>query len=83
MIGKEVFELLVIQRSYQEDYLDPKDDPTCANLLQIQQSLIAHKLMLPTEITVYRNLAYRYIAEQMHYITPPDSPRANGDITES
>lgn len=81
-IGIELFELLTIQRAFQEDYVKPQRDPTCANLLQLEQTLLAHQLMLPTEITVHRNQTYRYFEDQMQYMSPPEVPRTNDEASE-
>lgn len=80
-VGKNILELLVIQRQIQED-IEPQSDPTFFNLLQLHKSLVSNQLMLPGEIEVHTKLARDYADEQFAYMVSGhtrETDETNGD----
>lgn len=83
VIGKDLLQLMVVQRHFSEDDVEPQHDPTFFNLIQLGRTLITHELMTPEEINTYRKLSEQYAFEQLTYITPQGPPRAHDETDEN
>lgn len=79
-VGKDLLGLYVIQDRFNEDSTDEVDTLISRNINQLRETLVAHHLLFPSEVTVYTKLATRY-ADELLSLAIEDGTKEEKDET--